>query len=143
MRVAGKTDLEITAELKTAGWAEVKIESVLTHQIPWWGRIIILSSSLGVFFFSYFLLTVGAVGFLRFTLDHSSWPIFYNLGNWYGNIFLSEAIMPLVIPVSLMITLVYLWWLGITKKVLVGRIAIMAKNSTSCFFGIDNIGSSI
>lgn len=127
MASAGKSKQEIMAVLRQAGWPEVKIESVLTPQIPWWGRIIILSSSLGVFFFSDLFLTVGAVGFLSFTQEHSSWPIFYNLGNWYGNILLSRAIMPLVSPVSLMITLVYLWWLGITKKVLVGRIAIMVK----------------
>lgn len=127
MASAGKSHQEIESVLREAGWSEEKIESALSSQIPWWGRIFILSSSLGVFSFSKLLMTVGAAGFLRFTQDHSSWLIFYNLGNWYGNILLSRAIMPLVIPVSLMITLVYLWWLGITKKVLTGRIATIVK----------------
>ncbi len=127
MASAGKNHQEVETTLREAGWSKEKIESAASPQIPWWGKLIILSSSLGIFLLSELLLATGSIVFLWFTQSHSSWPIFYNLGNWYGNILLSRAIALLVIPVSLIITLMYLWWLGITKKVITGRIAIIAK----------------
>ena len=133
---AGKSKQEIVVELRQAGWPEVKIESILTSRIPWWGRIFILSSSIGIFLFSKLLLATGSIVFLWFTQSHISWPIFYNLGNWYGNILLSRAVMPLVIPVSLIVTLMYLWWLGITKKVITGRTATIAKIILLVSFGL-------
>lgn len=127
MASAGKSKQEIMVALRQAGWSEVKIDSISSLQIPWWGKMFVLSSGVGVFLLSVLFLSRGAAGFLWITQEHRSWSIFNNLGSWYGNLLLSRAVMPLVTPVSLMITLVYLWWLGITKKVLTGRIATIAK----------------